>query len=280
MKIFPRQVQNINRFPWIFQNVTFLPANYTKIPVCKGEAGKGGVECPQKGGKLSSHGCHGLSQKDVCCSPVSLFAGKPRGKKETKLLWVFPTYLNFLLSPFFPPCFGFSLSLGRPTLSKATPQQLLDGRRVPRDVSILWAATLSSTKMGKVLLLGPAIPCPKCWRKMKFWGFFLSDSSEAVDSWCGSKRWDISRTFRGVVPRVHRLSKPFGMSNPSSRNAEGKGIQPRDLATLQLQNSQKQTEQKYFCSHNIKPTHQKRVRDFPALLRTLSLSLLLFLEHG
>lgn len=138
----------------------------------------------------------------------------------------------------FPPGFGFSLSLGRPTLSKATPQQLLDGRRVPRDVSILWAATLSSTKMGKMLLLGPAIPCPKCWRKMKFWGFFLSDSSEAVDSCCGSKCWDISRTFRGVIPRVHRLSKPFGMSNPISRNAEGKGIwQPFSCKTARNKRS-------------------------------------------
>lgn len=120
-KVFPRQVQNINRFPWIFQNVTFLPANYTKIPVCKGEAGKGGVECPQKGGKLSSHGCHRLSQKDVCCSPVSLFAGKPRGKKETKLLWVFPTYLNFLLSPFSRLALGSACPLGDPRCPKPLP---------------------------------------------------------------------------------------------------------------------------------------------------------------
>lgn len=88
--------------------------------MCKGEAGKGGVECPQKGAKLSSHGCHGLSQKDVCCSPVSLFAGKPQ-EKETKLLWVFPSYLNFLLSPFSRLVLGSACPLGDPRCPKPLP---------------------------------------------------------------------------------------------------------------------------------------------------------------
>lgn len=58
MKHFPatfsKQVQNVNRFPWIFPNMTFLFENYMlsfkkkKKPMCKGKAVKGGVKCPQK----------------------------------------------------------------------------------------------------------------------------------------------------------------------------------------------------------------------------------------
>lgn len=51
--MFSRQVQNANRFPWIFPNMTFLFENYIlflkkKIRMCKGKAVKGGVKCPRK----------------------------------------------------------------------------------------------------------------------------------------------------------------------------------------------------------------------------------------
>lgn len=103
--------------------------------------------------------CYELSQKDICCSPISFFAEKPEKKNNhpTQTPLVFPIYMNLFLSPLSSPCvLGFSLPLAvlqeihlssphagdvqvggeEPrALSKTTLRQALDGRRLARDLS-------------------------------------------------------------------------------------------------------------------------------------------------
>lgn len=113
---------------------------------------------------------------------------------------MFANFLSFLL------ILGWVWVLGDPALSRA----VFGGQECPQGFlllcsSILGAATLISTKMGKSLLLSL-----KFWRKNYIFGVFLRNFFEVFDSCCGSKRWDISRTFtKGVIPRVHHPSKPF-----------------------------------------------------------------------
>lgn len=63
MKHFPAtfssQVQNVNRFPWIFQNMTFVFENYVlslkkKYPCVQRKGSKGRSEMPSEGNKTSN----------------------------------------------------------------------------------------------------------------------------------------------------------------------------------------------------------------------------------
>lgn len=109
--------------------------------------------------------------------------------------------------------------------------------------------------MGKLLLLRPAIPNLKFWGKITFLGVFYGISLKLLTVAVAQNVGIFLGHLPGnLFPESTIPPSLFGMSNPIVQKAEGKVIQPRDLAALHLQNSQKQTEQKYFCSTNIKPT--------------------------
>lgn len=195
--MFSRQVQNVNRFPWIFPNMTFLFENYMlslkKNPYVQRKGSKGRSEMPSEGNKTSNWAemdCYELSQKDICSSLISFFAEKPE-KNPTKLLWSFQSIWTYFSHHFPALVFLGSASLWL-SLRRSTsfPPRLGPCRlgersqeRCPKSLTASsWMADVSLgscppmllrpasshtylNKRGKLLLLGPATPCSKCRSK-------------------------------------------------------------------------------------------------------------------